>query len=195
VGILSLLFFLYLIPGLTNSSRANLKLLSGFPPPLFYSLYDKGTSAPLGLEAYKDFEEGLEAAKAQGKPMLIDFTGWACVNCRKMEEQVWSVPEVFQMISEEYVLVSLYVDDRKSLADEDQFNYEKPNGTVKTIQTVGDKWSTFQTLNFMNNSQPYYVLMDTHYQLLAEPVGYTPDSDEYLEWLRSGLSNFVKPLK
>lgn len=171
-----------------------MKLLSGFPPPLFYSIYDKGTSAPLGLEAYKDFDQGVAAAKAAGKPIMIDFTGWACVNCRKMEEQVWSVPEVFEVISEDFVLISLYVDDRKALEESQQFNYQKPNGTVKTIKTIGDKWSTFQTLNFENNSQPYYVLMDNNFKLLNSPAGYTPDPDEFREWLEAGKANYVKPI-
>ena len=194
VGVLSIVFFLYLTPGLTNTDRANLKLLSGFPPPLFYSLYDKGTSAPLGLEAYKDFDQGVAAAKAARKPIMIDFTGWACVNCRKMEEQVWSVPEVFEVISKDFILISLYVDDRKSLDQQQQFNYQKPNGTVKAIKTIGDKWSTFQTLNFENNSQPYYVLMDTNFQLLNSPAGYTPDPEEFLEWMEAGKANYVKPI-
>lgn len=190
VGVLSIAFFLYLLPGLTNTKYANLKLLSGFPPPLFYSLYDKGTSAPLGLEAYKDFDEGLAAAKASGKPIMIDFTGWACVNCRKMEEQVWSQSDIFEVLSEDYILISLYVDDRKELPDEQKFNYLKPTGGVKQIKTIGDKWATFQTVNFKNNSQPYYVLVDSDLNLLNKPVGYTPDGEEYLEWMKIGLSNF-----
>lgn len=189
-GILSTAFLIYLLPGLTNSNSANLKLLSGFPPPLFYSLYDKGSSAPLGLEAYKDFEEGLQAAKASGKPIMIDFTGWACVNCRKMEEQVWSEPEIFNVLHKDYILISLYVDDRKELPEEQKFNYLKPTGGVKEIKTIGDKWATFQTVNFKNNSQPYYVLMDPDLNLLNKPIGYTPDAEEYLEWLQSGLTNF-----
>jgi len=192
VGVLSVAFMIYLIPGLTNSKYANLKLLSGFPPPLFYSLYDKGTSAPLGLEAYKDFNEGVAAAKAAGKPIMLDFTGWACVNCRKMEEQVWSQPDIFSVIQKDYVLISLYVDDRKELTEEEMFNYLKPTGAVKEIETIGDKWATFQTVNFQNNSQPYYILMDTDFNLLNKPVGYTPDGDEYLEWLKLGLDNYSK---
>ncbi len=190
VAAISIAFLIYLIPGLTNTKYANLKLLSGFPPPLFYSLYDKGTSAPLGLEAYKDFDEGIAAAKAAGKPVMVDFTGWACVNCRKMEEQVWSREEIFKVISEDYVLVSLYVDDRKELPEEEMFNYPKPNGTVKEIETVGDKWATFQTINFQNNSQPYYILLDADLNYLNKPVGYTPDSDEFLSWLEEGVENF-----
>ncbi len=190
IGAMSFAFMLYLIPGLTNSKYANLKLLSGFPPPLFYSLYDKGTSAPLGLNAYKDFYEGLEAAKASGKPIMVDFTGWACVNCRKMEEQVWSRDDIFNTINDDYILVSLYVDDRKALSEEEQFSFLKPTGGVKSIKTIGDKWATFQTVNFQNNSQPYYILLDSDLNLLNVPVGYTPDADEYLSWLKEGVKNF-----
>ena len=189
-GTLTLAFVIYLLPGLSNTSYANLKLLSGFPPPLFYSVYDKETEAPLGLTAYKDFEEGLAAAKEQGKPIILDFTGWACVNCRKMEEQVWSEPEVFDILRNEYILISLYVDDREELPENEQFNYQKPGGGVKHIETVGDKWATFQTLNFRNNSQPFYVLLDHEMNLLAQPVGYTPDADEYFQWLESGVEKF-----
>jgi thiol:disulfide interchange protein DsbD len=190
VGILSIAILAYLVPGLTNTKYANLKLLSGFPPPLFYSVYDKGTSAPLGLEAYKVFNEGVAAAKAKGKPIMLDFTGWACVNCRKMEEQVWSEEDIFKIINEDYVLISLYVDDRKELSETEKFNYLKPNGGVKKIETIGDKWATFQTVNFQNNSQPYYILMDSDFNLLNKPIGYTPDSKEYLQWLTEGVNNF-----
>ena len=189
VGVLSVAFLIYLIPGLTNTKYANLKLLSGFPPPLFYSIYDKGTSAPLGLNAYKDFDEGVAAAKAQGKPIMIDFTGWACVNCRKMEEQVWSEEEIFKIINEEFVLISLYVDDRKELPEEEKFNYLKSTGSVKVIKTIGDKWATFQTVNFGNNSQPYYILMDSDLNLLNKPIAYTPNAANYLEWLQVGVAN------
>ena len=186
VGIMSIAFLLYLTPGLTNTKYANLKLLSGFPPPLFYSLYDKG----LEMESIRDFDEALELAKASGKPIMIDFTGWACVNCRKMEEQVWTIPEINKIISEKYVLVSLYVDDREELPEDQKFNFLKPTGGVKKIKTVGDKWATFQTVNFKNNSQPYYILLDTELNLLNKPVGYTPDTEVYRVWLETGLENF-----
>lgn len=189
-GILTLAFVAYLVPGLTNTRYANLRLLSGFPPPLYYSIYEKDTEGPLGLKAYKDFEKGVAAAEAQNKPILLDFTGFTCVNCRKMEEQVWSDPQVFETIRDKYILVSLYVDDRAMLPEEDQFNYQKPSGGIKKIETVGDKWATFQTLNFRNNSQPYYVLLDSNMNLLNEPVGYTPSAEEYAGWLETGLRNF-----
>lgn len=190
IGVVTLAFVVYLIPGLTNTSYANLKLLSGFPPPLFYSVYDKETQGPLGLKAYKDFDEGLQVAKAQNKPILLDFTGWACVNCRKMEEQVWSVPEVYETIKNDYILISLYVDDKAKLDEEARFNFKKENGSVKKIRTIGDKWATFQTLNFKNNSQPYYVLLSPELEFLNETTAYEPSSEAYLQWLKTGHKNF-----
>lgn len=186
-GVLTFVFVLYLFPGLTNSAFANLKLLSGFPPPLFYSVYEKDTQGPLGLKAYKSWEKGLEIAKQENKPIMLDFTGWACVNCRKMEEQVWSDPAVYETLNNNYILVSLYVDDRKELSEQEQFNYVRANGSIKKIKTIGDKWATFQTVNFQNNSQPFYVLMDTDLNLLNSPIGYTSDAKEYLAWLKQGL--------
>jgi thiol:disulfide interchange protein DsbD len=189
-SVLLLAFVIYLVPGLTNTAYANLKLLSGFPPPLNYSLYDKGNSGPLGLNAYKDFDEGLKEAKAAGKPILIDFTGMACVNCRKMEEHVWSEPQVLDILENKVVLISLYVDKRVNLPKDKQFNYEKANGEIKQIRTIGDKWATFQTVNFQNNSQPYYVMMDADFKLLNRPTGYEPDADVFLAWLNEGLKEY-----
>lgn len=195
IGGAVVLFVLYLIPGLTNTKYANLELISGFPPPMFYSVYQddtsgKGHEAPLGLTAYNDFEKGMAAAKKAGKPVMIDFTGWACVNCRKMEENVWSVPEVHETLKNDYILISLYVDDRTKLPEEEQFNYLREDGSVKEIITIGDKWATFQTVNFKNNSQPFYVLIDTDYNLLNRPTGYTPDAGEYDAWLEEGLAKY-----
>lgn len=191
-GIMTLAFVVYLIPGLTNTEAANLKLLSGFPPPLFYSYYDKTSECPLGLNCYKDFDEGVAAAKAQNKPIMLDFTGWACVNCRKMEEQVWSKSNVFDMLMDEYVIISLYVDDRQELPEEEKFDFLRPNGSIKKIKTVGDKWATLQTINFKNNSQPYYVLLNHDLKLLNHTAAYTPNVDDYFEWLKKGLENFNK---
>lgn len=190
-GLVVTVFVLYLLPGLTNTAYANLKLLSGFPPPLSYSLYDK-ESGLLGLNIYHDFDEGMAAAREAGKPAMIDFTGWACVNCRKMEEQVWSQPEVHKILEEEYIIISLYVDDGELLPEDKQFNFLRPKGGVKEIETIGDKWATFQTLNFSNNSQPFYVLMKNENTILNKPVGYTPDVNKYVDWLEDGLRNFKK---
>jgi len=188
VGVASISFFLYLLPGLTNTKYSNLKLLSGFPPPMFYSLYERD----LGITGFKDFYDGLAEAEKAGKPIMIDFTGWACVNCRKMEEQVWTRDDIYSVITDDYILVSLYVDDRKQLDSDNTFNFLKPTGGTKAIKTVGDKWATFQTVNFKNNSQPYYILIDKDFNLLNSPLGYTPDADAYLEWLQQGLNTFYK---
>ena len=189
-GLLVIGFIIYLIPGLSNTKHANRQLLSGFPPPMFYSLYDKSSECPLNLNCYKDLDEGLAAAKAQDKPILLDFTGWACVNCRKMEEQVWSTTDVYNILKDDYVIISLYVDDKKELPEEEKFQYKRSNGTVKTIKTIGDKWGTLQTINFKNNSQPYYVLLDHDLELLNITSGYEPNEEIYFDWLKTGLENF-----
>ncbi|MDP5082393.1 MAG: protein-disulfide reductase DsbD family protein [Winogradskyella sp.] len=192
IGILVVVFVIYLIPGLTNTKHANLKLLSGFPPPMFYSLYEKSSDCPLDLNCYKDLEEGIAVARLENKPILLDFTGWACVNCRKMEEQVWSTSDVYNILSKDYVIISLYVDDKKELLEDQKFQYLRANGTVKNIETIGDKWGTLQTINFQNNSQPYYVLVNHNMELLNVTNAYEPDADAYSDWLKIGLENFKK---
>ena len=188
-GIVSLAFTVYLVLGLSNIS--NLKLLSGFPPPDFYSVFEKESDCPLGIDCYKDFEEGVAYAKSVNKPILLDFTGWACVNCRKMEENVWSEPDVYPLLNEEYVLISLYIDDRKELPTEEQFDYKYESGRVKTIKTIGEKWGTFQTINFNSASQPYYVLISPDLEVLNSAIQ-SADSDVYREWLLKGLENHKK---
>lgn len=185
LGALSLVLTAYLFIGLVSKEN-KLTLLSGFPPPAFYSIYASDNECPLGLDCYKDFELGLATARLQNKPILLDFTGWACVNCRKMEENVWSKPAIFRLLNEEVVLISLYIDDKTSLQEKDQFNFQFPNGRIRTINTVGEKWASFQSLNFNSASQPYYVLMDPDGTLLNTPIQYT-DADTYLKWLNDGL--------
>ena len=185
-------FTIYLIPGLTNTKAANLSLISGFPPPLYYSIYKSGNDCVLNLNCSRDYEEGLRMAKEQNKPMLLDFTGYACVNCRRMEENVWSKEEIFKIMSEKFVVVSLYVDDKKKLPAAQQFTYKSKDDTEKEIVTVGDKWATFETENFKNNAQPLYAIVSTHEILLNNPVGYTPDVSEYKKWLECGLEAFDK---
>jgi thiol:disulfide interchange protein DsbD len=189
-GILVLSFVLYLVPGTFKTPTWNLNVLSGFPPPQFYSIYEKESDCPLGLNCYKDFDEGLLAAKETNKPILLDFTGWACVNCRKMEENVWSDPEIYKLLKDEYILISLYVDDNtKELPKAAQFDFLKANGKLKRIKTVGDKWSTFQVINFKNASQPYYVLLNANLEILNSPQQYTNIST-YKDWLKKGITNF-----
>ena len=185
VAAISMIFTAYLFLGLVSKDNS-LKLLSGFPPPAFYSLSSTESDCPLGLDCYKDYASGLAAAKAQNKPILLDFTGWACVNCRKVEENIWSRPEVFRLLNEELVLISLYVDDRSALPEGEQFNFKYPNGRVRTIETVGEQWASFQSLNFNSASQPYYVLLQADGTLLNTPIQYT-DAATYLSWLEEGL--------
>ncbi|TXD61460.1 DUF255 domain-containing protein [Polaribacter sp. IC066] len=191
-GTLVIAFVIYIAPGVLKNPTWNLSLLSGFPPPQFYSLYEQESDCPLGLDCYKDFEEGLAKAKEVNKPILLDFTGWACVNCRKMEENVWSEPDIYQLLKEDYILISLYVDDnKKQLPTEQQFDFLKQNGKVKKIRSVGDKWSTFQVINFKNASQPYYVLLSPDLEILNNAQQYT-DRDTYYDWLQEGLLVFNK---
>ncbi|WKD85767.1 Thiol:disulfide interchange protein DsbD [Polaribacter huanghezhanensis] len=193
-GVLIIAFVVYLIPGTMKNPTWDLRLLSGFPPPQFYSVYEKDTDCPLGLNCFKDFDEGLQYAKENNKPILLDFTGWACVNCRKMEENVWVENDIFTIINEDYVLISLYVDDRKELPKGAQFNFIKKNGNLKKIETVGDKWATFQTVNFKTASQPYYVLMSPDLKILHKAQQYT-DRDTYYNWLKEGVERFKKSPK
>ena len=186
LGALSLLLTAYLFNGLVSKENT-LTLFSGFPPPAFYSIYTTTSDCPLGLDCYKDFERGLAVARLQNKPILLDFTGWACVNCRKMEENVWSKPAIFSLLNEEVVLISLYIDDRTALLDNDQFNFQYSDGRIRSINTVGEKWATFQSLNFSTASQPYYVLMQPDGTLLNTPIQYT-DAATYLSWLKAGLA-------
>ena len=191
-GALVIAFIIYISPGVLKNPTWNLTLLSGFPPPQFYSIYEQDSNCPLGLDCYKDFDEGLAKAKELNKPILLDFTGWACVNCRKMEENVWSEPDIYQTLKEDYILISLYVDDNdKELPEAQQFDFLKANGKIKKIQTVGDKWSTFQVINFKNASQPYYVLLSPDLEVLNNAQQYT-DRDTYNNWLQEGLQNFNK---
>ncbi|CAM3508347.1 protein-disulfide reductase DsbD family protein [Zobellia roscoffensis] len=186
-GIVSAGFSIYILLGLLGVS--NLKMLSGFPPPAFYSVFETESDCPLGIDCYKDFDIGVAHAKKVNKPILLDFTGWACVNCRKMEENVWSEPDVYSILKEDYVLISLYVDDRKELPETEQFDFKYDTGRVKHIETIGQKWGTFQTINFNAASQPYYVLMSPDLEILNNAVQYT-DSDVYREWLKEGLENY-----
>ncbi len=192
LGVITILFTLYLIPGVTSTKYANLQLLSGFPPPFNYSIYGPENVKGKGLEAnaVNDYDKALQLAKDQHKPLLIDFTGWACVNCRKMEENVWTQPDVYNYIKQNFILVSLYVDDRQKLPILNQFTYTNGNIT-KEIITEGDKWSTFETENFKQSTQPLYVILGNDEKLINNPVGYTPDAVQYLNWLKCGKANFI----
>ncbi len=204
LSVATLTFVVYLIPGLWG---APLKLISGFPPPMFYAEapggFNKSTAVvaasdipegahpdecPHGLNCFHDFETAKAYAKKVDKPILIDFTGKACVNCRKMEEQVWIDPKVLEVLRDDVVLVSLYVDDQKDLPEEEQFVSAV---TGKKIKTIGNKWSEFQVKHYQTNSQPQYVFVDHHdLEPLIEPTAYDPDIDKYLNWLQRGIKAF-----
>lgn len=182
-------FSIYMALGLPKKPYSQLTLLSGFAPPAFYSIYANQGHCALGLNCVKDYAEAVALAKQTNKPLLLDFTGWACVNCRKMEENVWSDPAIYQLINEKFILVSLYVDDRKTLpANEQIYAYTTLSGLKVNVVTVGDKWSIFETENFQNNAQPLYAILSPDEKLLISPVGYLPDVAAYKQWLEQGLS-------
>lgn len=181
-------FTIYMALGLPRKPYSQLTLLSGFAPPAFYSVYENQGHCALNLDCVKDYAVALTLAKQTGKPLLLDFTGWACVNCRKMEENVWSDPEIYQLIKDKFILVSLYVDDREKLpASEQIYGYTTSNGLKLNITTVGDKWSTFETENFQNNAQPLYAVLSPAEKLLISPVGYLPEIATYKQWLEQSL--------
>ncbi|MBK7108444.1 MAG: thioredoxin family protein [Bacteroidetes bacterium] len=189
-GILAVIFLFftgYFGYGMIKGS--NPKLASGFAPPMFYSIYQQDSHCPLGLNCFHDFDEAIAFAQETGKPLMIDFTGWACVNCRKMEEHVWPEKEVYYLISSKYVLVSLYVDDKEMLPEEDQY-ISAFSG--KKIRTVGNKWSDFQSSYFGVNSQPYYVLISPDGKMLNQPSPYEPDVSKYAEFLQCGLDAYLQ---
>ncbi|HEX8314857.1 MAG TPA: cytochrome c biogenesis protein CcdA, partial [Flavisolibacter sp.] len=177
----------YLVPGVTNTRSANLSLISGFPPPVCYSVYKEPINCVESIEPLKDYNEALQIARQQNKPVLIDFTGWACVNCRKMEENVWPDDEVKSLMKNEFVVVSLYVDDRKKLPAADQIQYKTEAGEEKSIVTVGDKWATFQSENFHAVAQPQYAIISPDEKALTKTKAYTADPKEFAEWLKCGL--------
>ena len=182
-----LLFTLNLSNGLLNKS--NVALVGAFIPPDFYSISSNNEEqCPLGLDCYKDFDEGMAEAKRLNKPVLLDFTGWSCVNCRKMENDVWRQNKVYELLKNEVVLISLYVDDRTELPQEEQFVVSYRENHQKEIRTIGDKWSAFQVLNFGYLSQPFYVLISPEYQILNSPIQYT-DSESYFRWLNDAIQN------
>ena len=196
LGALSFAFVIYLLSGFMYDEKAkslkSLTLLSGLAPPACYSIWHP-CDCPQNLTCFKDFEEGLKYAKEQNKPIMIDFTGHACVNCRKMEEQIWPKKEVFSLIDENYVLISLYVDEKIDLPEAEQIEVERPNGGTRKLKTYGQKWAHFQATSFHNNSQPWYVLLSSDGEkLLNNPVGYTPDQEEYADFLRCGLEANAK---
>lgn len=205
LGLIVMAFTLYMVPGLWG---APLKLISGFPPPMHYSESSYGVGytklsdgignttseipegahlGPHDIIAFLDYEQGMAYAKKVNKPVMLDFTGHACVNCRKMEERVWSDSRILQVLKNDIVLISLYVDDKRALPEEEQYT-SAING--KKVKTIGKKWSEFQIEKYRANAQPYYVLLDHNGDNLNEYSAYNPDIEEYLNWLQEGIGNF-----
>ncbi len=212
LGLLVLSFTIYMIPGLWG---APLNLISAFPPPQHYSESPYGVGftkqatvsvtnqqnddhnglpdgahlmPPHDIMAFNDYDKGLAYAKKVGKPVMIDFTGHACVNCRKMEQNVWVKPKVLDVLKNKVVLISLYVDDKRALKDDEVVDSKLNPG--KKLKYIGQKWSEMQTIKYKANSQPFYVLMNHDESNLIDPVAYTPDVDEYFNWLEKGIANF-----
>ena len=193
--ILAFSFSIYLASGFTfnkeTSTYKPLSLLSGLAPPVGYSILYPN-DCPNNLDCFKDLKSGIEYAKKVNKPILLDFTGFACVNCRKMEEHIWPLSSVDKIIRNEYVLISLYVDDKKTLPKEEQVLVKRSTGDgFRKLKNYGHKWAHFQTEFFKTNSQPYYVLLNPEgNEILASPVGYTPSEEDYLSFLKAGLESF-----
>jgi hypothetical protein len=184
---------IYLLPGLTNTRAADLTLISGFPPPRTYSFYKiEKNNSRIYQPLHNDYEAALKLAKEQNKPVLIDFTGWACVNCRRMEEKVWTNRIVDSLFRNNFIVVSVYVDEKKNLPLAQQTVATLSNGTTKSIVSVGDKWATFQIENFGATSQPQYAIISPDQVALTRTKFYTPDPRLFARWLYCGLDAFKK---
>ena len=184
-----MLFSFYLISGLYDSK--NVRFLSGILPPEFYSIEEKVNDCPLGLKCFKDFQDGKNYAIENEKIILLDFTGWACANCRRMEENVWSKPAIFNLLDNNFVIISLYVDDRTKLSIEEEFKFLNNSGNIQYVNNIGRKWSLFQQINFNNASQPYYVAMLPSGKVLTEPIQFTSEKN-FKNWLDSSIEESKK---
>jgi thiol:disulfide interchange protein DsbD len=207
LGLVTLAFTIYMIPGLWG---APLNLISAFPPAQHYSESPYGVGftkqgstsnenhaelpegahlmPPHNILAFNDYDLGVAYAKKVNKPIMLDFTGHACVNCRKMEQNVWAKDKILPILKNDVVLISLYVDDKRPLPEGEEIDSKLRPG--KKLKYIGQKWSEFQTIKYGANAQPFYVLLNTNEEKLNEPVAYTPNVDEYHHWLMEGISNF-----
>jgi len=190
LGALGIGFVIYLIQGLVPAERPKLQLLSGILPPLNVSYFHNEKDGILGMKPEHDFFNAIELAKKENKPILIDFTGYGCENCRKMEEFVWSEPDILPILQNDIVLASLYVDDKEELPEDQKTKIDLGEGQVKKVKTIGDRWSLFQQVNFNNNSQPHYVLITPDGKVINTPVsGYMPKED-FKKFLECGVNYF-----
>lgn len=184
MALISLAFAVYMVPGLWG---APLKAVSAFAPPMTtqdFNLYNNEVHAK-----FDDYDAGMEYAKRNGKPAMLDFTGYGCVNCRKMEAAVWTDPKVSKLMTDDYVLITLYVDNKEPLPEHIKV---MENGKERTLRTVGDKWSYLQRSKFGANAQPFYVLIDNEGKPLNKSYSYDEDIDKYVDFLQTGLDNYKK---
>lgn len=187
LGVFGIVFVVYLIQGLIPSEKPKLQLLSGILPPLNVSYFHDEKDGILGLKPYHNYFEAIEVAKKENKPVLIDFTGYGCENCRKMEEFVWSQDDILPILQNDLIIASVYVDDKEELPENEQIKIDMGEGQMKKIKTIGDKWSLFQQVNFNNNSQPHYVLVTPDQKVINIPVsGYMPKED-FKKFLKCGI--------
>ena len=190
LGVFGIVFIGYLIQGLIPSEKPKLQMLSGILPPLNVSYFHKEEDGILGLKPYHNYFEAIEVAKKENKPVLIDFTGYGCENCRKMEEFVWSQDDVLPILQNDVIIASVYVDDKEELPENEQIKIDMGEGQMKKVKTIGDKWSLFQQVNFNNNSQPHYVLVTPDQKVINSPVsGYMPKED-FKKFLKCGIDYF-----
>ena len=183
LGMCSLAFALYMVPGLWG---APCKAVSAFAPPMSTQDFNLYKASEVRAQ-YTDYEQGMAAAKAQGKPVLIDFTGFGCVNCRKMEAAVWTDPTVAEKLTKDYVLISLFVDDKTPLPEQIKIT---EHGQERTLRTVGDKWSYLQRSKFGANAQPFYVALDNEGHVLGKSYSYDEDISKYMDFLNQGIENY-----
>ena len=185
LGMCSLAFALYMVPGLWG---APCKAVSAFAPPMSTQDFNLYKANEVRAQ-FTDYEQGMAVAKAQGKPVMIDFTGFGCVNCRKMEAAVWTDPSVAEKLTNDYVLISLFVDDKTPLPEQIEIT---ENGQKRTLRTIGDKWSYLQRSKFGANAQPFYVALDNEGHVLGKSYSYDEDISKYMEFLNQGLENYQK---
>ena len=189
-GIAGIGLLIYLIQGLFPSERPKLKLLSGILPPINVSYLHNEKDGFLGIHPIHDYFEAIKTAQKENKPVLIDFTGYGCENCRKMEEFVWTEPDILELLQNEVILASVYIDDKELLPENEQTSIDMGGGQKKKIKTIGDKWSMFQQVNFNNNSQPHYVLVTPDGKVINKPVsGYMP-KDDFKKFLDCGINYY-----
>lgn len=187
IGVLGIGFVIYLVQGLFPAERPKLQALSGILPPVNVSYFQDEKDGILGMHPEHDYFKAIELAKKENKPVLIDFTGYGCENCRKMEEFVWSEPDILPLLQNELILASLYVDDKEELPEAEQTKIDMGNGQMKKIKTIGDKWSMFQQVNFNNNSQPHYVLVTPEGKVINTPVSGYMSKEDFKKFLTCGI--------